>query len=255
MQLQAIGGAGNPELAASSLRCCAQRPQRAVQAAAASPATPGSPETGSGLPADDRAASPAWKNSRAAPAACRRPAASPRSATTPGCREAARGAANPRGAARCSRRSASSWRYSSSQSRWPGASISAQRSLQARNVASAFGSGIVRLACPNSRELAAPAFAHLVGELGAEVAEEQERRARRAFLAHEQHRDRRREQQAMMPRRSACGPAPGGRGARRTRGCRLVVVLQEGDEGRRRQVRRSARRAARRRGSAEGSPW
>ena len=43
-------------------------------------------------------------------------------------------------------------------------------------------------------ELLAPAFAHGVGEFGAEIAEEREGLRRAPFLAHEQHRDLRQQQ-------------------------------------------------------------
>ena len=85
-------------------------------------------------------------------------------------------------------------------------------------------------------ELVAPALAHGVGQIGPEIAEERERLRRRPFLAHEQHRHLRQQQ------------VDGGDGAHRLgrRGGRqpvaegavadLVVVLDEGDEGGRRQV-------------------
>ena len=55
----------------------------------------------------------------------------------------------------------------------------------------------LRVAEPRERgKLPAPPFAHRGGELGSEIAEEEERRACRELLAHEKHRHRRPEQEA-----------------------------------------------------------
>ena len=60
---------------------------------------------------------------------------------------------------------------------------------------SASGSGLRRHISRRPRRYSlAPPLAHGLGEIALEIAEERERRFRAPFLAHEQHRDRRREQ-------------------------------------------------------------
>ena len=86
-------------------------------------------------------------------------------------------------------------------------------------------------------ELVAPALAHGIGEIGPEIAEEREGLRRRPFLAHEQHRHLRQQQvdggdgAHRLGRRRGRQPVAEGAVAD------LVVVLDERDEGGRRQAR------------------
>ncbi|VWC50302.1 hypothetical protein BLA6863_07811 [Burkholderia lata] len=93
------------------------------------------------------------------------------------------------------------------------------------------------------RELATPAFAHRVGKRAAIVGEELERLRAAVFLAHEQQRDRRREQQQRGRRAHRVFVRERAQPFAERAVADLVVVLQECDERGRRQVR--ARFAAR----------
>ena len=104
------------------------------------------------------------------------------------------------------------------------------------------------------RELRPPAFPDRRGELRPEVAEEEERPRAPPFLAHEEHRDLRREKVDSgdgahgLRRRERRQPLAEGAVAD------LVVVLDETDEGGRRQARaRLAARASR--DAPSVSPW
>jgi hypothetical protein len=120
---------------------------------------------------------------------------------------------------------------------------SSQRIFEASNVEGALGSGMAARAFSSAearerREFLAAAFADRVRELALEVAEVQEGRGGSHLLAHEEHRHRGREKQ-----RGGGKPEPLGRCERdqalaERAVADLVMVLQEGDEGRGRQVRR-----------------
>jgi hypothetical protein len=104
--------------------------------------------------------------------------------------------------------------------------------------------------CREARELGTPSLADRGGEVGAEIAEEQERRRRRPLLAHEEHRHLRGEQQA-RERRALPRRIRERMNALAERAIsHLVVRLQERHERGRRQAgaRFAARRAAAKRG-------
>ena len=97
------------------------------------------------------------------------------------------------------------------------------------------------------RELDPPAGAHLLRELSGKIAEEQERRPGAPFLAHEQQRHLRAQQQEGLTGAHGLGRCQRGQSFAESAVADLVVVLEEADERRGRQVGRrlAARRAAR----------
>ena len=95
-----------------------------------------------------------------------------------------------------------------------------------------------------AREFLAPSLSDRLRQLSAEVAEKEEWRRRAPFLAHEQHRDLRREQVDAGERADDLRRSQRVQPFAKRAIADLVVVLDERDEGVRRQL--SARAAARR---------
>jgi hypothetical protein len=91
-------------------------------------------------------------------------------------------------------------------------------------------------------ELGLPALCHSLGQITLKIAKVQERRSRGVFLAHEQHRRRRRQQHAGRQRgqRAVATRCGGLLGNAVTQGTvtDLVVCLHRIDKGQRRQLRR-----------------